>query len=331
MRKLLGILFILFFYFPIAVEAGYMSLRFALYMQPSSISYQDVFLPFVENVKRQSHGRLNIDLYPSGVLSSNPSEQAEMVRHEYADIAVVIPLFSPEDFPGFELTQIPGLIHNSTEGSVAFWQTYESMDRLSSRGLRILSIFVTPPDIIHSNRPIIGINSLKRLKFRVNAGTKRASFATELIGDAVELPFSETFMALQRGFLDGAIMSWYSAEQLRLYEVMKHQYNLPMGSSMVALVMNENRFRSFSPDIQEVISRNSGEMLARTWGNVYDKQNLSVIDRFRSEGCILNEMNEQDKALLERQVNRWIDSLPKRSVEIMQKFSEKLKVQRGYK
>jgi TRAP-type C4-dicarboxylate transport system substrate-binding protein len=328
MRKLLWLLLVFASFIPIESEAGgYPSLRFALYMSPSSVSYQEVFLPFAENVKRDSNGELNISLYPSGVLGRNPAEQINLVQHGHADIAVVIPFLATELFPGTEVTRIPGLIHNATEGSIAIWRTYDSMKLLQSRSLRILSIFVASPDIIHAKKNINSFDALKGLKLRSNTDNE-GRLISELGAKPIQLPASEAYTALQMGVVDGAVMNWDLAGRLKLNEIMKYHYNLPLGSTMVALVMNERRYRQLSNKARDAIDRNSGEKLAKIWGEVYDHQNLMAKEKIKKNGGNVTEPRHEDKIQLEKKTLLWLKKLDGISSELGNEFSKKIRVVR---
>ena len=330
MRKLVGILLVFVSFIPLEIEAGYPSLRFALYMPPSSVSYQRVFLPFAENVKKDSNGELNISLYPSGVLGSHPAEQINLVRHGIVVIAVVIPFLATEVFPGTEVTRIPGLVHNATEGSIAIWQTYDSMDLLQSGGLRILGIFVTYPDIIHTKENVNSFGDLKNLKLRISAGTEegRNLFLKELDAKPIALPFSETYSALQSGFLAGAVMNWDLAERFKLSEILQYHYNLPLGSTMVALVMNEKRYLQLSDKARDAINRNSGEKLAKIWGEAYDEQNVKAKEKIKETGGKLIELSPKDKIQLEKKTSQLLKELSGTSLKLGNIFSEKIKALR---
>ena len=75
-----------------------------------------------EKVNKESGGTLEIQTFPNGALGRNPGLQTKMLQDGVADIAWVIPSYTPGVYLDDDVFELPNVIQNSTEGSVAAWR-----------------------------------------------------------------------------------------------------------------------------------------------------------------------------------------------------------------
>ena len=76
-------------------------LKWAVFTPDSEVTFRTVMKPFAETVQRETNNAVVFDLFPNGALGRNPGQQPQMVLDGVADVAWVIPSYSPGRFPGY--------------------------------------------------------------------------------------------------------------------------------------------------------------------------------------------------------------------------------------
>ena len=97
-------------------------LKFAVFTPDAEMTHQIVMKPWAEKVNRDSGGTLDIQTFPNGALGRNPGLQTKMLQDGVADIAWVIPSYTPGVYLDDDVFELPNVIQNSVEGSVAAWR-----------------------------------------------------------------------------------------------------------------------------------------------------------------------------------------------------------------
>ena len=70
-------------------------LKFAVFTPEAEMTHQIVMKPWAERVNKDSNGTLDIQTFPNGALGRNPGLQTKMLQDGVADIAWVIPSYTP--------------------------------------------------------------------------------------------------------------------------------------------------------------------------------------------------------------------------------------------
>ncbi len=90
-------------------------LKWAVFTPDSEVTFRTVMKPFAEAVQRESDNAVAFDLFPNGALGRNPGQQPQMVIDGIADVAWVVPSYSPGRFPDTEVLELPGLFTDLRE------------------------------------------------------------------------------------------------------------------------------------------------------------------------------------------------------------------------
>src|ERR687897_860357 len=98
------------------------TLKFAVFTPDQEMTVKVAMTPFSKRVEEGSQGTLKIDLFPNGALGRNPALQTKMVQDGVADIAWVIPSYMPGVYLDDDVFELPNVIQNSVEGSIAAWR-----------------------------------------------------------------------------------------------------------------------------------------------------------------------------------------------------------------
>jgi TRAP-type transport system periplasmic protein len=82
---------------------------------------------------------------------------------------------------------------------------------------------------------------------------------------------SDEYMNLQKGVIDGASSNWDFVISFRIYEVAKYYTYLALNTARFSIIMNQDRWKSLPPDIQNVFNTKGGQWGSEFWGyNMFD-------------------------------------------------------------
>src|ERR1700726_4002893 len=83
--------------------------KWAVFTPDSEVTFRTVMKPFAEAVQRETNNAVVFDLFSNGALGRNPGQQPQMLLDGVADLAWVIPSYSPGRFPDTEVIELPGV------------------------------------------------------------------------------------------------------------------------------------------------------------------------------------------------------------------------------
>ncbi len=100
---------------PAAAIADPVKLKLSFFTSDRSNVYQCHIKPFVDAVNADGEGLIHIDVYFSGAISKSMPEQPKLVADDTADIAIVVPGYTPQQFPDSAVMELPGLFRDKRE------------------------------------------------------------------------------------------------------------------------------------------------------------------------------------------------------------------------
>jgi len=98
------------------------TLRFASFEPPVAFLTKNVFTPWAKQVGDASKGTIKVKIYSGGTLGRSPAQQLKLVEDGVADIAWVIPGYTPGRFQEGTVGELPFLVQSSEAGSNAMWK-----------------------------------------------------------------------------------------------------------------------------------------------------------------------------------------------------------------
>ena len=248
-------------------------------------------LPWIQDIERVTNGRVKITIYPQETIMKS-MEVWEGIQSGIADIAWIFQGYYPHQFDLSDSVTLPFIVPNAEIGSKIAWNLYHKYHEIQAQmtNMKVLSVCTSDPYFFLTTRKQVKVPAdLKGTKIRTT-GKWSAHLFSLLGGSAVMVPISETYLALQRGVLDGLLTSTLPILDFRLYEVAQYCTYIPTTCAHFMLIMNENVWNSMPSDIQEAIMSVSGEVQARRYGaNVFDQIHKELSERVKAFGYQINE------------------------------------------
>jgi TRAP-type C4-dicarboxylate transport system substrate-binding protein len=252
------------------------TLKLSFFTSDRTIAYAAMVKPFVDAVNRDGEGIVRIEVYPSGMLGKVQREQPDLVLSGGADIAFVVPGQNPERFVDTAVIELPGLFASVRESTLTF-------TRLTMRGaldgyreFHVVGAFATPPETIHSRKPIRDLADLKGQRLRVNNATQAGALARLGAAPSV-IAFNEAASAIMSGRLDGATTTVTQLFDAGIGRVTSHHYLLGTSAAPLTLLMNRKVLDGLPAPAQAVIRKYSGDWAARRFIEAYETAGATAL------------------------------------------------------
>ena len=129
-------------------------LKFAVFTPDAEMTHQIVMKPWAEKVNKDSGGTLDIQTFANGALGRNPGLQTKMFQDGVADIAWVIPSYTPGVYLDDDVFELPNIIQDSVEGSLAAWHLLQKGMLRGYEQYYMIGLFTTSPYTFHTNFPV---------------------------------------------------------------------------------------------------------------------------------------------------------------------------------
>jgi TRAP-type C4-dicarboxylate transport system substrate-binding protein len=258
-------------------QAQPVTLRFSSFEPPVAFITKEVLTPWAERVAKDSNGTLKIEMYPGGTLGRDPAGQIKLVQDGVADIAWIVPSYTPGRFDDTQVVELPFLVRNPLEGSVAAWRMVERGVWSGFDEIRPLGVFTTPPNQVHGTFPIKGPGDIQGKKFRAAGPTQLAmlkSMGAVPVGGITGANLAES---LSRGLVEGTLNEWNALSSFRALEIVRHHAAVPMGSVVLMVAMNKARYDGLPAEAKAAIDRHSGEAFSRVFGEALTARSQVVM------------------------------------------------------
>jgi TRAP-type C4-dicarboxylate transport system substrate-binding protein len=249
---------------PSVAAAEPIRLKLAYFSSDTSATYFAMGKPFVDAVNAEAPDLLQIDVAFSGALGKDPTKQLQLVEEGKADLAVIIPGYTPERFPDNAVMELPGLFHTMREGTMTYTGLIAANALRGYEGLFVIGSFANEPEQIHARVPMTSLKSLPGLRIRVNNPIQgRALQRLGMI--PVQLPINHAATAISSGKVDGAMVVTVAAIEFGIARVAANHYLLGVSAPPLALVMSRAVFDQLPPQAQAIVRKFSGKWAAEQY------------------------------------------------------------------
>jgi TRAP-type C4-dicarboxylate transport system substrate-binding protein len=312
---------------PLAVHAQAQKLKFSSFEPPTAALTSKVMVPWAEEVSRNSGGALQIDMYAGGALGKNPLQQLKLVQDGVADIAWIIPGYTPGRFEDTDVVALPFATDNAVEASVALWRMFKRGELRGFDDLKVLALAATPPVKIHATTPVRSVGDMNGRKVRAT-GDILVRAVERLGGVPVTLGGGQVAEALSRGVVDATLNNWGFVADFKVNEVTSHHLTVPLGNVAVMIAMKKATFDQLPSSVQASIEKSSGEALALRLGREFDHIESEYAKRIATSGRnTVIEPSEVErtawKTAVEPVIADWRKARPKND-ELFRTFSAEL-------
>jgi TRAP-type C4-dicarboxylate transport system substrate-binding protein len=267
---------------PAASAAEPIKLKMAYFSSDRTTTYLAAIKPFVDAVNAEAQGLVQIDVSLSGTLGKNPTQQLQLVLDGTADLAFVVPGYTPERFPDNEVVELPGLFKNNREATLVYTGLIAANALRGYDDLFVVGAFGAEPETIHTRLPAASLEALAGTRIRSNNPVQAAALAG-LGMVPVEVPINQTSGAISSGKLDGAMTGPAPLVEFGISRVVSNHYLLAVSAAPLLVVMNRKKFEGIPEQAKQIIRKFSGEWAAERYIEIYRAVNNASLESLKQD------------------------------------------------
>jgi TRAP-type C4-dicarboxylate transport system substrate-binding protein len=265
---------------PAASAAEPIKLKMAYFSSDRTTTYLAAIKPFVDAVNAGAADLVQIDVSVSGTLGKNPTQQLQLVLDGAADLAFVVPGYTPQRFPDNEVIELPGLFRNIREATLVYTGLITANALRGYDDLFVVGAFAAEPETIHTRLPAASLKDLAGMRIRSNNPVQGAALAG-LGMVPVEVPINQASSAISSGKLDGAMVGPAPLIEFGISRVVSNHYLLVVSAAPLLVVMNRKRFEELSEQAKQIIRKFSGEWAAERYIEIYRAVNNASLESLK--------------------------------------------------
>lgn len=246
-------------------------LRVATGLSPQHAFWEGGIVPWMDRVEELTDGQVEFESFTSGELVAVPDE-GEAVLNGTVDLAIVLPVYEPDQYPMAEITMLP-LNHSDTVIGPNAWRSLlesdvELQDGKTFTELQFgeFKVFPMPTTAEYSisttGKEFASASDVIGTSLRTPSRIHEM-YSKEIGVNSITMPGVEMYDALSRGAFDGSFYSiadWtgYGFQDLFRYTVT----GVNFGHFNAFLGMDQDRFDSLPENVQEAMEQATDEYFA---------------------------------------------------------------------
>jgi TRAP-type C4-dicarboxylate transport system substrate-binding protein len=261
----------LFYTAPAFAQAKQVALRYSIFF-PAPHKNSVLASEWAKEIEKRTNGAVKITLYYSGTLTP-PDKCYDGVVNGISDIGMSPLSYVPGRFPLTEIFDYPLGCKSGVVATKLINEFYEKFKPKEFSDTKVMYFHSPGASFLHTNKPVRKLEDVKGLKIRSTGTVARVVMA--LGGAPVGLPIGETYDALSKGVVDGAIATVEALQGWKLGEATKYTTEDYGASNAIAMsvVMNLSKWNALPPDVKKVIEEVNREWIEKTgksWDEIDD-------------------------------------------------------------
>jgi TRAP-type C4-dicarboxylate transport system substrate-binding protein len=233
------------------------------------------FTEWANRVNAQSAGTLKVEVKEIGPLA-NFANAYNRVLDDVVQIGWAPHPLIGGKFPLSEVAGLPFLADDSEQAAVALWRLYRS-GALDAEYTDVIPIWlgIFPQNQVHFRKSVPSVNDLRGFKISSSARTQ-GQLTARLNGAPISIQTTDVYEALQRGTIDGSMISWAAFVPYKLAEVSNYHVEAPIGAWTFMFFMSRAKWNALPPAAKKALEANGGEAQSRAWGKFLDGEFASA-------------------------------------------------------
>lgn len=292
--------------------------------------------PWIAKIQERTKGELALEYYPAEQLGKAKDILA-LTGSGVVDIGYVAPAFVGDKLPLSVVAELPLDFKSSCEATPAFYKLSTGNGILAKQEfepnkVRVLwTVVLVPYQVaLGPKAKLEGLKSLQGIKLRTTGGAKEIAIR-ELGAVPVQIPSPEVYEAVTRGTVDGALWPYTSVYSYGMETAFKSAtVGENFGSFVVTYVINERKWKSLPPKVQQAITEVSEQTL-KVACDVSDAEDVEAIAKLRKAGWNIVQLSPADHKELVGKMGKvsreWAEGLDKRGKpgsQVLKEYEQEL-------
>jgi len=303
-------------------------LEFASYLPPGMPSLE-VIRKFFGDLEGVTNGLVKTRFHLSSAMGK-PADHYELALKGVADVAYIGTSYTPGSFPTVEIFDLPmanASAENIDRTLIEMYKMGYFTKEFSNVKLIVLDS-ISPYQLFWAKEKVDTIAAIKGKKIRATGNYVPRSLKA-FGGIPVFVPVPDTYLAMQKGTVDGTIMPYGGVKDFNLQEVTKYITEINSFYFIYGLVMNTATWERLPEKAKNFINEN-GMNLSIKCGMAWDAFCIESKNIYlKSGGKIINlvpgEAEKMDK-LLAPIWTEWISSQESKGFPAKKQASDLFKI-----
>jgi TRAP-type transport system periplasmic protein len=252
---------------------------------------------FAELVDAKSGGKLTVKLFPGGTLGGEAAV-ASSLQGGILEMSMMGPGILTGMDKDFGVFDTPFLFDDTKEADAILDGPVgkKLLDKLPDKGLVGLAYWDHGFRILtNSKRPVSKAEDIQGLKIRVQQIPVYIDMITALGANAVPMPFTELYTALETGAVDGQENPFVSVEVTKFFEVQKYASNTRHAYSPLLVLASKKFWDKLSNDERTVLleAANEAKPYERETSRALDAK---AVETLKSNGMTITDIPQEERA-----------------------------------
>jgi len=248
-------------------------LKQAFFASPRHPIWAKLMVPWAKAVEGAGVD-LKIIGFPGSQIGGAPPGAFKRVINGIADIEFGLQGYTSTVFPRTLIMEIPLQWGTPKEATRALWRIFDKHIASEYKRVKVLALWATDTPTVMTNKVVRTPADLAGLKLRTPS-KNQAAIIKGWGAVPVGMPMPQTYGALEKGVVNGAVVGISVVNSFKLAEVVKHYIvDLPMGYSPQMIVMNRKTYDGLTAAQRAVIDKNSGLEMSLKAAGLYESSRL---------------------------------------------------------
>lgn len=227
------------------------NIRFSTWHVPAGADVKKLWIPMLEEMKKQSNGRLDYTMYAGGALGKGP-DHYDIVKTGLSDMGYATLSWTPGRFPLTDVLSSPISAPAKWKAAEAGKAMHDKMLHSEFKGIKVLHINNCVMAHLWTTKKVKSMEDLKGMKIRSPGGLQTR--AIEALGATpVFMPLGDVYLSMETGVIDGVVTCPALVKAFKLYEVAKFGVPATFGCVSEGLFVNERFFKRLPADLQKIV------------------------------------------------------------------------------
>ena len=254
---------------------------------------------WTEQVRQQTNGQLNIEVFAGGALPYAQAEHLDAVSRGLVEVAGVWGGSNSGVEQALEVLEIPGLVPPDVdvrfELANTLFQPYQAL--LSEKyDVELYWILQLDPRNLYMKDAVSSLDEFQGLKIRAMSPLEVA-FTGNMGAAATPISAQEVYTALQQGLVDGVWIVDSGTYVLKWYEVAKYIVDIKTGGAANFLSINKTAYDALPADIRQVLVDLRPQLMTRVWDSLKADM-ITSRQRLLDEGMEVIQWPDSDLATI---------------------------------
>lgn len=269
----------------------------AMSVSDTTINYK-IVERFAKLINARSAGKIEVTIYPSGQMG-NTTEFSQGVIDGTIDIGTGMSTDLVDFIPQMAVFDMPNLFPDAgTMREVLKGPFAETMNQYNrAGGVTMLGYADAGFRELTTNKEVHQLSDLKGQNIRVMTNPYHIAYWKAIGANAVSMEFTEIFMGLQQGIIDGQENPYMNIISNNVQEVQKYIVETNHAGHIITFFMNNALYESLPDDVKQLVDECAAEAI--TYGNEIADESIKTYKQICIDaGCEIITLDDDVKSEL---------------------------------